>query len=79
MKTTRRDVKRKNEREREKFGAGRNVPLAGPLPIVHYHRLSVIDHLAVGLIDAARSKEPVALARARARARFPSSGAALPD
>lgn len=40
-----------------------------PLLIVHYHRLTVIDHLAVGLIDAVTygSKEPVAAARARAR------------
>lgn len=38
-----------------------------PLLIVHYHRLTVIDHLAVGLIDAVTygSKEPVAAARAR--------------
>lgn len=59
-----------NNKRREKFRPQIEFATASRCWIVHYHRLTIIDHLAVGLIDAGYVRDPKSSWR---RARVPSS------
>jgi len=67
-----------NNKRREKFGPRIEFATASRCWIVHYHRLTIIDHLAVGLIDASYVRDPKSPWR-RAPVFLPPLGSALPD